>query len=93
MRSTSSPGLADSSSASLARSSRRCCTYSSAPRPVTASIRRSPEPMLASERSLKKPIWPVRFKCVPPQSSTETSPVRTMRTRSPYFSPKRAVAP
>lgn len=39
------------------------------------------------------PISPVFEQCVPPQSSSEKSPARTMRTVFPYFSPNSAIAP
>ena len=48
-----------------------------------------------------RPMSPVRFTCVPPQSSTDhallapgaTAPIDTTRTSSPYFSPNSAIAP
>ncbi len=64
----------------------------SAASPVTASILRTPAAMADSETILKKPMRPVDVACVPPQSSME-SPNLTTRTRSPYFSPNRAMAP
>ena len=39
------------------------------------------------------PIFAVLSRCVPPQNSSEYSPILTTRTVSPYFSPKSAVAP
>ena len=39
-----------------------------------------------------EPIIPVEDMCVPPHSSVD-DPKRTTRTSSPYFSPKRAIAP
>ncbi len=42
---------------------------------------------------LNSPTWPTLSRCVPPQSSREKSPIRTTRTISGYFSPKRAIAP
>ena len=39
------------------------------PAPVTASMRRMPEPMLRSPVMTKPPIWPVARQCVPPHSS------------------------
>src|SRR5207244_1992765 len=61
--------------------------------PATASMRRTPEATAPSSATLKNPIWPVASRCVPPQSSVENSPIFTTRTRSPYFSPKSAMAP
>ncbi len=45
--------------------------------------------------TLSSPISAVERTCVPPHSSRdqEPSPISTMRTMSPYFSPKSAVAP
>ena len=60
--------------------------------PATASILRTPAEIALSDIILKKPMFPVFLTCVPPHSSTE-SPNFTTRTRSPYFSPKRAMAP
>ena len=65
---------------------------SSVSRPVLASIRRIPAATLASETILNIPIWPVLRAWIPPQNSHE-GPKRTTRTLSPYFSPKRAIAP
>ena len=60
--------------------------------PVTASMRRTPAEMALSVSILKNPMLPVALVCVPPQSSTDV-PKRTMRTLSPYFSPKSIMAP
>ena len=45
--------------------------------------------------SLKTPISAVERTCVPPHSSRENepSPICTIRTTSPYFSPNSAIAP
>ena len=64
----------------------------SAASPVKASILRTPAAIADSETILKKPILPVEVAWVPPQSSTE-GPNLTTLTRSPYFSPNRAIAP
>ena len=50
------------------------------------------EPSLVT---LSSPISAVERTCVPPHSSRdqEPSPISTMRTTSPYFSPNSAVAP
>ena len=61
--------------------------------PVTASIRRVFEPMEASETTCSGPIVPEGVTWVPPHSSTESCPASTTRTTSPYFSPKKAMAP
>ena len=61
--------------------------------PTRASTRRTPAPMDDSLKSLTTPNWPERSTCVPPQSSRAQSPMLTTRTSSPYFSPKRAIAP
>ncbi len=50
-------------------SSRRAPTQASAPSPVSASIRRMPEPMLRSLVIRKPPIWPDARQWVPPHSS------------------------
>ncbi len=65
---------------------------STATPPVMASIRRTPAATALSDTILNRPMVPVLLVWVPPQSSTE-SPKRTTRTTSPYFSPKRAMAP
>ena len=41
----------------------------------------------------KRPISAVVPTCVPPQSSRDTPSTSTIRTQSPYFSPKSAIAP
>ena len=56
-------------------------------------MRRAPAPVEPSETITKGPMSPVRATWVPPQSSLEKSPVETTRTRSPYFSSKRPMAP
>ncbi len=67
--------------------------WESAPTPVTASMRLTPEAMDPSWMILKTPIFPVRSVWVPPHSSVETPGIFTARTTSPYFSPKSAIAP
>ena len=69
------------------------CTCSTAYLPVTASMRLIPDATLVSLTILKRPIEPVRSMCVPPQSSILTPGISTTLTRSPYFSPNRAIAP
>ena len=68
-----------------------------APSLVTASMRRTLEPVEDSETILKRPISAVFAAWVPPQSSREngcsSAPTETTRTTSPYFSPKSATAP
>ena len=59
---------------------------------MTASMRRTPWAMPVSSVILKKAMSPVRATCVPPQNSFD-SPMVTTRTVSPYFSPKKAIAP
>ncbi len=59
---------------------------------VTASMRLTPAEMALSLTMRNVPIRPVEEMCVPPQSSMDV-PNRTVRTSSPYFSPKRAIAP
>jgi hypothetical protein len=61
--------------------------------PATASRRRTPEATAPSEMILMAPIWPVLATWVPPHSSVEKSGMLMTRTVSPYFSPKRAMAP
>ncbi len=63
--------------------------------PVIASMRRTLAALELSPTSLKTPISAVLRTCVPPHSSREWSPVPicTIRTTSPYFSPKSAIAP
>ena len=65
----------------------------SAAAPVTASMRRMPDPMLRSPVMMKPPIWPDARQCVPPHSSWLNPATRIVRTRSPYFSSKNASAP
>ena len=71
----------------------RSRSHSTAAVPVSASMRRAPAPVEASETITKGPISPVLDTWVPPQSSFEKSPVLTTRTRSPYFSSNRPIAP
>ena len=59
----------------------------------TASIRLTPALTPDSLLIIKRPISERLLTCVPPQSSTEASPMLTTLTSSPYFSPKRAIAP
>ena len=56
-------------------------------------MRRTPEATEASDRMRNGPTFAVLSRCVPPQNSSESSPIFTTRTVSPYFSPNRAVAP
>ncbi len=60
---------------------------------VTASMRRTFAPTLASETILTKPISAVLATWHPPHSSRENSPASTTRTTSPYFSPNKPVTP
>ena len=61
---------------------------------VDASILLTPDEIEDSERILNCPISEVLPTCVPPHSSKENlSSILTTLTLSPYFSPKRAVAP
>mmetsp|Transcript_9639 Transcript_9639/g.38984 ORF Transcript_9639/g.38984 Transcript_9639/m.38984 type:complete len:393 (-) Transcript_9639:1749-2927(-) len=66
---------------------------STTPGPETASMRRTPAAMPASETILNPPISAVLATWVPPQSSMDTPGTSTTRTTSPYFSPNMAVAP
>lgn len=59
--------------------------------PQIASILLVPAAMADSDLILKGPIWPVAWRWVPPQSSTEKPPISTTRTTEPYFSPKKAI--
>ena len=61
--------------------------------PVTASMRRMPAATDDSLMILKQPIWAVFLTWVPPQNSVDQPQTSTTRTTSPYFSPKRAMAP
>src|SRR5215213_5497649 len=63
--------------------------------PVVASMRRTLAALEVSVVILKAPISAVARTCVPPHSSRDhwPSPTSTIRTTSPYFSPKRAIAP
>ena len=64
-----------------------------APWPVSASIRRTPEATPRSAVITNRPISPVLVTWQPPQSSMLKPGTSTVRTRSPYFSPKSAIAP
>ena len=66
---------------------------SKASTPTRASTLLTPAPIEDSEINLINPSCPDRFTWVPPQSSLAHSPTLTTRTRSPYFSPKSAIAP
>ena len=55
-------------------------------------MRRTPCATPVSSVSLKNAMSPVRATWVPPQNSFD-SPIVTTRTVSPYFSPKKAMAP
>ena len=84
---------APTAAAARSRSANRSSISRSAPAPVTASMRRMPEPMLRSPVITKLPIWPDARQCVPPHSSWLKPSTRIVRTRSPYFSSKNASAP
>ena len=93
MPSMTSPFATPSSSAA-----RRSCDSSSrirrrGPNPVTASSRRMLDPIDPSDTILIRPMSPVAVTCVPPQSSMLLVPASSTRTRSPYLSPKNAIAP
>ena len=95
-RSTRSGSSAGATLSVSARS--RSCTSSSwmrasAPSPVTASMRRRLAPIEPSLTILIGPMKPSACTCVPPHSSIECSPASSTRTRSPYLSPKNAIAP
>ena len=60
---------------------------------MTASIRRTFDALEVSLSRWKRPSSAVLATCVPPQSSRETPSISTIRTQSPYFSPKSAIAP
>ena len=66
---------------------------SSAPSPVTASIRRIPAAIPPSDVILNRPMSPVLEAWIPPHSSVEKSPIDSTRTSSSYFSPNNAIAP
>ena len=66
------------------------CTAAS---PVMASTRRVPAEMPCSAVTRKRPISPVWWTWVPPQNSLEKPGTSTIRTSSPYLSPKKARAP
>ena len=63
--------------------------------PVIASIRRTFAADDVSVVIFKTPMTPVLRTCVPPHSSRDQlpSPISTIRTTSPYFSPNSAIAP
>ena len=73
------------------------------PRPVSASMRRTPAATALSPTIVTRPMSPVRATWVPPHSSIENgavgvvaadrAPMETTRTSSPYFSPNSASAP
>ncbi len=84
---------APAASVAAASASTRDRRYASAPAPVSASIRRMPDPMLRSPVITKLPTWPDARQCVPPHSSWLKPSTRTVRTVSPYFSSKNASAP
>ena len=67
--STASIVCAPTAPATRSSASLRSRASRSAAAPVTASIRRIPEPMLRSPVMLKPPIWPVARQWVPPHSS------------------------
>ncbi len=67
--STASTFWAPSPAAARSSAPNRSRTRASAAAPVTASIRRMPEPMLRSPVMRKPPIWPLARQCVPPHSS------------------------
>ena len=80
-------------SAARSSASNRPSISASAAAPVTASMRRIPEPMLRSPVMTKLPICPDARQCVPPHSSWLKPSTRIVRTLSPYFSSKNASAP
>ncbi len=90
---TPSTDCAPTAAAARSRASNLSRTRASAATPVTASMRRIPEPMLRSPVIRKPPIWPLARACVPPHSSKLKSWTRMVRTVSPYFSSKKASAP
>ena len=85
--------LAPTAVAARSSTAKRSSIRRSAASPVTASIRRIPEPMLRSPVITKLPIWPDARQWVPPHSSWLKPSTRIVRTRSPYFSSKNASAP
>ena len=91
--STASSLRAASAVAARSSSSNRCSMRRSAAAPVTASMRRIPEPMLRSPVMMKLPISPDARQWVPPHSSWLKPSTRIVRTLSPYFSSKNASAP
>ena len=66
---TASTDVAPAVSVARSSRSRRARRCESAPAPVSASIRRMPEPMLRSPVITKLPTWPLARQCVPPHSS------------------------
>ena len=88
-----SSGGTRSDPASALTTSSRSASMSTTPGPATASMRRTPAAIPASETILNPPISAVLLTCVPPHSSMDTPGTSTTRTTSPYFSPNIAVAP
>ena len=89
----SSPGVVLSVSAAFTRRRFISSTMSMNARPVTASMRRTPEATEDSLTMRNGPTFAVFSTCVPPQSSMDLPPMLTTRTTSPYFSPNSAIAP
>ena len=89
-----STGVFSSAADSRAAASTARSSATAAPA-VIASMRRTLAALELSPCSLKTPISAVLRTCVPPHSSREyaPSPICTIRTTSPYFSPKSAIAP
>ena len=88
-----SAGVPRTSAATRLNTPSLAFTASSAPSPVTASMRRIPAAIPPSDVMRKRPMSPVRCTCVPPQSSVEKLPNDSTRTTSSYFSPNSAMAP
>ena len=94
MRSSTASGpRAPTAVAARSSSAKRSSIRRSAAAPVTASMRRIPDPMLRSPVMMKLPICPDARQWVPPHSSWLNPATRIVRTRSPYFSSKKASAP
>ena len=94
IRSSTASGVrAPTATAARSSAAKRSSISRSAVSPVTASIRRIPEPMLRSPVMTKVPIWPDARQWVPPHSSWLNPFTRIVRTLSPYFSSKNASAP
>ena len=84
------------STSAASRSSSSCSRISvTAAGPVIASMRRTFAALEPSLTIRNSPISAVVRTCVPPHSSRERppSPISTIRTTSPYFSPNSAIAP